>query len=705
MAKNRHPDRDQRLRRKGYAVVIAVAFFLCLGALPAILSALHLKINAAPPTSIDRIRLLPAPSALRSVPLPPAARPVDPSQPPATLPGVSESQEAVAVSAQDNWLRAMLHDSFRSYQPTVVQYRGSLPTLVLTSGAPYSSGGGGTTYTAADLVQYGALVQLPHGAALLEDNVFVASGAQLELSSSDARAIYLDDTPAGSASIVGWRGSLAFLGTRQSPLTVEGWDEATMTPAADTGHGRPYIREVAGRMTLANVRASFLGFWSGRTGGVAWTGLANYPSTGGATSTTFTGDTYGAFVTRSEDVRFSADLFELNQLDGLHIHRGTVGASATLSSAVRNGENGFHVDRASDGTVLLDDVSQHNATNGFLADGRPLVSTASPSGNAVAPGSGTRIENSAALGNAGTGILVEGGTGTVLKADEVCAKQTGIALRYGASKTIVDGNDVRCGPRVGLSIGPAAPATLASGTAVSGARIAVVVRSSGSVEMDNSLITRGTVFGIAIRGTNSVVSGKDNVISGTGYRAVDVSADAAPPALSGSNTADWAPRENGTVLTYLEFHPLAILWLSILFLVIAGGLWTRRRRLPPHPYPESTGWTGQADEPARQARVLVAAAAGGQDGPSRSGGHDASPNGAVAYGREFYDPELPGATVPNGCGLLERVVPDGAVPYGRGLEYILHDVRDADGYPQVSRQGRSEDTDATCPLPRVGGRQ
>jgi hypothetical protein len=38
--------------------VIALALFVCLSGLPAILSALHLKINAAPPTSSDRIRLL-----------------------------------------------------------------------------------------------------------------------------------------------------------------------------------------------------------------------------------------------------------------------------------------------------------------------------------------------------------------------------------------------------------------------------------------------------------------------------------------------------------------------------------------------------------------------------------------------------------------------------------------------------------------------
>jgi hypothetical protein len=702
VAKTRHPHRDQRVRRRRYTVVIALAFFVCLGGLPTILSALHLKIKAAPLPSSERIQLLPAPSALSSVPLPPAARPIDPGQRPATLPRVSEAQEAAAVSAQDNWLRAMLHASFRSYQPTVVPYRGSLPTLILTSGAPYSSGGGlatytapPVTYTAADLVQYGALAPLPHGAALLEDNIFVASGAQLDLSSANVRAVYLDNTPTGPASIVGWQGGLAFRGTARRPLTIAGWDEATMTPARDAGHGRPYIREVAGRMTLANVRVSSLGFWSGRTGGVAWTGLADYPSTGGATSTTFTGNTYGAFVTQSHDIRFSADLFESNQLDGLHIHRGTVGASATLSSAVRNGENGFHVDRGANGTVLRDDVAQHNATNGFLADGRPLVSTASPSGNAVAPGSGTRIENSAAVGNGETGILVEGGTGMVLKADEVCARQTGIALRYGASNTIVDGNDVRCNPRVGLSIGPAAPVTLVSGNAVSGARIAVLVRSSGSVAMDNSLITGATVFGISVRGANSVVSGRDNVISGTGFRAVDARADAAPPALSGSDTAHWAYHVKQTILTYLEFHPLAILWLSIVFLVTVGALWTRRRRLSAHPYPESTRWTGPEDDPGRDAPVLVAAARGGPDGQSWAGDHDAWLEDTVPQGRGLIGPAMPDGRVPHDR-TLARVVPD--------VSDVVPDIREADGGPQMSLHDRAGLIGATSPLARVDDR-
>jgi hypothetical protein len=602
---SRASQREPGIRRKSWTVLAALAVFATLGGLPAILPALHLKITTAPPTISDGIKLLGAPTAPHPVPLPPAARPTDPAGPTAIFPQVSESLEAAAVASEDNRLRVMLHDSFRTSSPKVVQYRHSLPTLILPSGTHAVFAGGVRTvvpgrsvYTAADLIHDGALRVLPDSSALLVDNVFVSSGAQLDLSSSDVGAIYLDTTPRGSASIVAWDGNLDFRGTRQAPLTLKGWDEATMTPATDTGNGRPYIREVAGQMTFEFTHVSTMGFWSGRTGGVAWTGLSTDPSNGGAILSTFTGNTYGVFVTRGHDVRFSGDLFESNQLDGLHFHRDTIGSSASYSAAVRNGANGFHVDRATLRTFLQHDLSQHNATNGFLVDGRPLVVSASASGNAVAPGSGTRIENSAALGNGRTGILIEGGNHTVLKANEVCAQQTGIALRLGTSNAIVDGNDIRCRPRTGLRVGPAAPGALVYGNAVSGARIAVLVSTpGGSVEIDKSLITLASVFGISVRGVNSVVFGKDNVISGIGFRAVDSRAEATPPHLSGSNTANWAYARKGTVLTYLQFHPLAVFWLSLAFLVLVGCVWTRQRKAPSHPYPESTRWRGLAAEP------------------------------------------------------------------------------------------------------------
>ena len=219
-------------------------------------------------------------------------------------------------------------------------------------------------------------------------------------------------------------------------------------------------------MTLAYARVSALGFWSGRTGGAAWTGTSKASSKGSAVDSTFTGDTYGAFVSRSQGVTFSADLFESNELDGLHIHRYSVGSRVMSSAAARNGGNGFLVDRATQNTLLSGDVSQDNAANGYLIDGRPLVSGASASGGSTVPSSGMVLEGSSATGNAHTSVLIEGGTGTVVKSDQFCSPTTAIAIRTGATNSVVTGNYIDCAPRSGLSVGPSAPGTVIFGNIV-----------------------------------------------------------------------------------------------------------------------------------------------------------------------------------------------------------------------------------------------
>ena len=353
-------------KSRAWPVVLAAAAAFCLlAAMPVILPALHLQLHARAAKSSYGVTLLPAPSAPRPVSLPLVAQPINPSQPPASLPAVNGAREAAAVSAEDSRIRIILHDASRLYQPEVVPTRGALPTLILTAGQ--------SSYTAADLVQYGALVRLPHAAALLLDNVFVSANARLSLGGSGLRTLYLDSSTGGFASIVAWDGTLSFQGTPRQPMTIRGWDRAVNMPAADLGAGLPYIREVGGRMTLFNVHVSDLGFWSGRTGGIAWTGYTRNPSTGGATSSTFTGDTYGTFVSRGSGITFRDDLFEFNQLDGLHIHRYSVNTLVVSSSASRNGGAGFVVTPATQATVLEDDVSEHNAGNGYFINGKPLA--------------------------------------------------------------------------------------------------------------------------------------------------------------------------------------------------------------------------------------------------------------------------------------------------------------------------------------------
>ncbi len=582
--------------RARYAVLLALLLFAVLAASPEILGALHLR-NDSLPTTVNGVHLLPAPSAPPRVALPSVATPIDPNQPPATLPAASAARQAAAVAAEDTRIRLLVHDAASVYQPEVIAVQGSLPTLVLTAGSG--------AYTESSLVQYGALVLLPHHAGLLLDNVFVSTNARLNLGGPKLRALYMDSSASGFASIVGWGGDMYFEGTPQQPMTIMGWDRTTNSAAPDAGSGRSYIRDVGGKMVLTDVRASALGFWSGRTGGVAWTGSTSTPSTGGATGTTFTDETYGAFVTRGRNITFDDDLFEFNELDGLHIHRNSTGTSVSDSSAVRNGGNGFLVDRATNNTVLTSDVAEHNGVDGFLIDGRPLVTGASASGGSVAADSGTYVQHSAAIGNLQSGIVLEGGSGTVLRGDEICARLTGIAIRDGANNTIVTGNDVRCNPRAALEIGPGAPQTMISGNTLVGARVGMLIRTSGPVVTDSNRIIGATVFGITARGSSSRVSGQDNVISGTGFRAVDARADAAQPALSGTQDKGWLHQVKVTLWSWLVFHPLALLWLSILLLVILGEIWSRLRRMPPHPYPASTHWRG-ADSPPAAAAVLLA---------------------------------------------------------------------------------------------------
>jgi parallel beta-helix repeat protein len=602
-------------------VVVSLAVFVLLGSLSLILAAVGVRVVPEAATSSHGVSLLQAPRHAATILLPATARPVSPGQAPATLPEVSSAKETRLVAAEDARIRAVMHGAEHIAKPAVIPYQGARPTLVLPDGS--------RAYTAADLVHYGALVMLSGTTGLLTDNVFVASDAGLDLGSTAPGSntlgtLYLDSTSSGSASIVTWGGGLSFTGTATQPLTIEGWDQTTSSAAADRGAGRPYIRDIGGVMTLADVRAAALGFWSGRTGGVAWTGVTGAASMGGATGSTFTGDTYGAFVARGQDVTFTADRFESNELDGLHIHRYSTGSRVTSSSAVRNGGNGFQIDRDTQNTVLRGDLSQHNGVNGYYVDGRPLVAGASASGGSAVPSTGTVLENSAATGNARTGILIEGGSGTLVKSDEVCAAITAIALRTGVTDAILTGNDIGCHPRSGLSVGPSAPGTVISGNTLSGARLGIVVRDSGRVTVDNNLVTGATVFGLTARGASSTINGVSNVISGTGVRAVDTRGGASTPALTRTDTSGWAHHAHVTFFSYLEFHPLAALWLGILVLVLLAAAWSYRRRLPNHPYPASTRWRGPGPAAAESSLAVDAGLArvmrqtGGRAASSRS---------------------------------------------------------------------------------------
>jgi hypothetical protein len=583
-------------RRRGWwLAVLALLFFAGLAVAPLLYQG-----GASPPwvASAQRATLAPLPTVAA---IPPAVRlssvaqPMRPSDPPAALPTGDAIRLAALVASEDLRLRTLLRHSSRLTVPVVVPVRGGVPTLVL----PGRPGG----YTLTDLTNAGAAVPARQGGGyLLVDSVLVTTGATLKLGGPSLPRLLMDSSPSGFTSIVAWGGSLALAGdSSQAPLTITGWDHVANQPAQNKGNGRPYIRAVGGQLDLKNVRASALGFWSGRTGGVAWTGVSSRPSSGGATSSTFVGNTYGAFVARGDKVQFTDDLFEGNELDGLRLHRNAMSSVVTGSASARNGGNGFVVSRGAIGDVLRGDLAVHNQGNGFLLNGQALVNGASPSGGTTGASTGTLVEASQAEANGRTGILVDGGAGTLVRDNIICGPITGIAVRAGADNTSVVGNQVRCGGRVALSIGPAVTGTTVAGNTLSGARIGLLVRNAPGVRIIRNGITDMSLFAISVRGASPGVVGDDNVISGRGFNPIDVRGGAPSPLITTSNLSGWQRRSQVTVLGYLRYHPILTTWLVILLLVALCALVVRHRLRPARPYRYTMPW--------RPAETAVAATA------------------------------------------------------------------------------------------------
>jgi len=530
------------------------------------------------------VPLASAPAALPAVKLSAVAQPVRPQDSPAATPSGDSTHLAALVAAEDLRLRTLLHHANRLTAPLVIPVRGGLPTLVLP-GRP-------GPYGIADLTSTGAAIPLGQGGGyLLVDSVLLTQGAVLQLGGPGLRTLLMDSSTAGFTSIVVWGGTLTLAGASgQAPLAITGWDRAANQPAVNHGYGRPYIRAVGARMELRNVRAASLGFWSGRTGGVAWTGISSASSTGGAWSSTFTSGTYGAFVSRGAGVTFSDDLFEANELDGLRLHRGAAGSTVTASAAARNGANGFVVSRGATGDALHGDLAVNNRGNGFFLNGQALVNGASPSGGQVAAATGLELTGSDAEANGRTGILVEGGAGTVLQGNTVCASITGIAVRAGATGVLVDGNEVRCGGRLALSIGPSVTGTTVAGNTLSNARIGLLVRNSPGVRILDNRITGMSVFAISVRGASPGVVGSGNVVSGRGFQPIDVRGGAPAPLIEQTDVRGWQHRSELTPLGYLRYHPILATWLGILGLVALCASLIRLRRRPKRPYHHELPW-------------------------------------------------------------------------------------------------------------------
>jgi hypothetical protein len=453
-------------------------------------------------------------------------------------------------------------------------------TLVLTAG--------GLAYGLDDLVALGAARVQSGGAVLLTRHVFVAPGARLAID-APGTTLRLRSEPSGFASLVSWKADLVLSGDEGRRLAVTSWDPDAGGPDEVTDDGRAYVREVSGDMSIRNARFAHLGFWAGRTSGVAWTGSSRTAATGSVVDAGFRDNHYGAFASQGEHLEVTRAAFVDNVVDGLALHRSTAETTIRGSTARGNGRHGFSADQASESVTYTSVTAARNGAHGIFFSGTPLASGMSAGGAPLSAYGHLTVDGGELLGNGRAGARVVDGDHVTIRGTHVVGNRDGIVLVDTAEPTTVTGVDASGDRRFGISV-EGGSATVA-GNEITGGGTAIRVRDA-AVAVTGNTVSAATTHGISVVGRAEGSAVEGNTIAGRGpsgldtFRVTDgLTVDAADNDVAGWET----DRDNWTYWsTFIPNHPMLVLWVLILGLPLALTWRARRHPVAPGtaPYPD-----------------------------------------------------------------------------------------------------------------------
>lgn len=514
--------------------------------------------------------------------------------------------QARIVTAEDDRVYAIVSSPSSEAPYEVPAVAPSIvPTVVLTPRE--------RPYDLPALQRLGAAEPLGGGDWMLTRSVLVGRGAVLRIV-APGTTLRMASGTAGFTSIIAFKGGLMLGGAPGAPLAVTSWDPAAQAVDIALDDGRSYVRSVGGRMDLTHVQAADLGFWSGRTGGVAWTGSAGEPGTGSATATTVERSHYGLFTSKVEGLTINGGAVRDNATDGLLVHRESTGVTVRELEATGNGRHGVAVS-AGTGRILLSGITADgNAGSGIRLDGAPLAASASAGGASTAPGSGFTVERSTVTGNGDTGILAAGTAGLVLRDNAVSGSPDGIVVRGAAVGPDVSGNTVAAGD-FGIAVRDGVTGARLTGNTVGASTVAVQVADADAALRRNT-VSDAARYAVSLVGAVDGSAVEGNALGGRGPAAIDVNRVGlgSNVAITGNDERAWTVDRDDVAYwtSYVLDHPLILLWLLILLLPIAAQLRARHRRGERrHPYAHvPPGPVGRMDPVDRIALARAVAAAG-----------------------------------------------------------------------------------------------
>lgn len=443
-----------------------------------------------------------------------------------------------------------------------------LNTLVLSPRA-----GGPTAYSLPDLLATGALRQDDATTFTLTRNIVVRSGAELNLNAPGA-TVRLASSPAGYVSIVGWGGSVGLSGAEGAPLTLVAWDDATGGPDTDRTDGRAYVRVRDGGLAATDVRFENLGYWSGRTGGVAVTATDFGFAALALARTEHIGLHYGLFVSSLSGGAVTGATVTGSAMAGIEATNGTQDLLIDATTVTGSGGDGLSVTRASSRIAVTASTFAGSGGYGIRVDGRALAEGPSAGGYPLSPAEGVSVSDSAVRDNAAGGIRIVSVHDAALTATTVEAAETAVRIDGPARGFRLEGGSLSSTGHRGLSVGGDVSGGSVAGTRIHGPRIAVEVRSSTIAIRDAALsVDVGHVVELD-RGARADVIG--GTFAGTGQDAV-VSLDGSRAVVRGNDASAW--RFQFEFVAWMNDHPMMWMWALVLVIPVVGlPLLARRRR-------------------------------------------------------------------------------------------------------------------------------
>ena len=491
-------------------------------------------------------------------------------------------------------------------------------TLVLT---PRSA-----PYTVDDLLQLAprTFVRMSDGSFLLEEHIIVMPRATLHLSAPKGLTLRLASSPDGFATIVAAGGQIQLAGEEGAPVKVTSWNTTKGAVDDVTTDGRAYIRAIGGQFDANYAELTALGFWSGRTGGLALTGT-DRPDTGAITPTgsglqgesslldgvtlqpadassppttspdlgytvpaqdyvsvrlqhvVVDHDAFGLFVSGANGLQVTDSKFTDNLLGGVVLHRAVTSAAITNTVSSRNVGDGFTIDRASTGINVSSSTANDNSGSGFRLSGRPLADGPSAVGSSLESFGNNSVSGSTASGNGQYGIELIGGVNIGVQNSTVSNQNMGIVVKGPAKKISIVGNTVRDSDEHAVTLADGVTGSTVTGNVLERSSTGIYLRDSVGVVKANSVLDASS-HGVSLVGQVGGSRIASNRLTGNGPSALDTSRGDGDFATSGNDTTGWSDTTPWTSWFKKLLEPMNALWALLAALLVVTAVRGRRRR-------------------------------------------------------------------------------------------------------------------------------